>query len=101
MMNSVYPQVIHRLKLWIDIYPSHLATQARHRRDAERRDHEAHHQSTRSALFQVARLRYRAEEARVIAEDMQHWDIREMMFRIAEEYEDLADSLERPTHTLQ
>jgi hypothetical protein len=36
-----------------------------------------------SGIFQVARLRYRAEEARVIAEDMQHWDTREMMLRIA------------------
>jgi hypothetical protein len=54
-----------------------------------------------SDIFRVARLCYRAEEARVIAEDMQHWDIREMMFRIAEDYEDLADSLERPTRSLQ
>jgi len=54
-----------------------------------------------SDIFRVARLRYRAEEARVIAEDMQHWDIREMMLRIAKDYEDLADSLERPTRSLQ
>jgi len=54
-----------------------------------------------SGIFRVARVRYRAEEARVIAEDMQHWDIREMMLRIAKDYEDLADSLERPTRSLQ
>ena len=59
------------------------------------------HDQRFSGIFQVGRLRYRAEEARVSAEDMQHWDIREMMLRIVKDYEDLADSLELPTRSLQ
>ena len=46
------------------------------------------------AFFRVARLRFRAEECRVIGEDMTTHDNRALMQRLAADYDQLADSLE-------
>jgi hypothetical protein len=47
-----------------------------------------------SAFFRVARLRFRAEECRVISEDMTNAHTRSLMQRLAADYDQLADSLE-------
>jgi hypothetical protein len=47
-----------------------------------------------SAFFRAARLRFRAEECRVIGEDMTNAHTRSLMQRLAADYDQLADSLE-------